>query len=305
MKVRRTTTIRWSLIMLGALTCWTGTNAHAQVKSEPQGIDRGTVQGGQIEPAPPSATPRTDDAILERQRRAEEERLRSERYDRRPHGETYVGGYAGATFGSTTSGMEGRGSALGTPVDDPSLANSVIYGMKVGYFHPGRLNWLGLEVEAFNTTPHMKETGGQPGSHLRLTTLAFNAIARTRLACRDDRRDIRDRRDTRDRGDEYDFSPLHENARCPLQLYGGVGLGIFFAETSNQFGRSTDNGRAGLNALAGTKYFFNEHVALFAEYKFNYVDLKFDQNQIVGGPTAGLNGMYLINNVVGGLAYHF
>jgi len=90
-----------------------------------------------------------------------------------------------------------------------------------------------------------------------------------------------------------------------LQVYAGVGLGVFFAETSNQFGRATDNARAGLNALAGMKYFFNEHIALFAEYKFNYVDLKFDQNQMVGGPTAGLNGTYLINHVVGGLAFHF
>ena len=48
-----------------------------------------------------------------------------------------------------------------------------------------------------------------------------------------------------------DWSPLDDNVRCPLQLYAGAGPGIFFAETSNQFGRSTDNGRVGLNALAG------------------------------------------------------
>jgi hypothetical protein len=60
---------------------------------------------------------------------------------------------------------------------------------------------------------------------------------------------------------------LRDNARCPLQVYAGVGVGVFFAETSNQFGRATDNPRAGLNALAETKYFFNEHIALFAEYK--------------------------------------
>lgn len=104
-----------------------------------------------------------------------------------------------------------------------------------------------------------------------------------------------------------DYSAIHDNARCPLQLYAGAGLGVFFAETSNQFGRATDNARAGLNVLAGTKYFFTEHIALFAEYKFNYVDLKFDQNRVVGGggSTAGLNGTYMINHVVGGLAFHF
>jgi opacity protein-like surface antigen len=162
-----------------------------------------------------------------------------------------------------------------------------------------------LEVEAFNSTPHIKESGGLPGTHLRVSTLAFNVIARKKLACRD-RRDPRqpDVRDAR-YWDADDYSALDDNARCPMQVYGGVGLGLFFAETSNQFGRATDNGRPGLNALAGMKYFFNKHIALFAEYKFNYVDLKFDQNQVVGGSTAGLNGTFLINHVVGGLAFHF
>jgi hypothetical protein len=261
-------------------------DARAQPSTESQGVERGTASG----------TPRTDGAIAERERRTEQERLYRERADHRQRGETYIAGFGGGTLGSTTVNMEGRGSALGTTIDSPNLANSAVYGLKIGYFHPGRLNWLGLEIEGFNSTPHIRETGGQPGSHLRLTTLGLNAIARTKLGCRDDRRDERD---------ASDYSPLRENARCPLHVYAGAGVGIFFAETSNQFGRSTDNARAGLNALAGAKYFFNEHVALFAEYKFNYVDLKFDQNQIPSGATAGLNGTYLINHVVGGLAFHF
>lgn len=269
-----------------------------------------TTEPGTPETGPRSTTPRTDQAIaeqqrLEQQRLAEHERAMRYRENHRHHGETYVAGYGGVTFGSTTTGMDGRGSALGASIDDPSLANSAVYGIKMGYFHPGRLNWLGLEVEGFNSTPHIRESGGLPGSHLRLTTLAFNVIGRTKLGCRD-RRDDR-RADSRDASywNADDYSALHDNARCPMQVYGGVGLGLFFAETSNQFGRATDNARAGLNALAGMKYFFNEHLALFAEYKFNYVDLKFDQNQVVGGPTAGLNGTYLINHVVGGLAFHF
>ncbi len=278
----------------------------------PGTVGPGPTEGGQIQ------TPRTDQAIAEQQRRTDEDEdalARSRRYrdDHRHHGETYVAGFGGVTFGGTTMNMDGRGSALGTSIDNPSLANSAVYGFKIGYFHPGRLNWLGLEVEGFNSTPHIRESGGLPGTHLRLTTLGFNVIARKKLACREreDRRraDVRDRRGSdvgdADYWDADDYSALHDNARCPMQVYGGVGLGLFFAETSNQFGRASDNAQAGLNALAGMKYFFNEHIALFAEYKFNYVDLKFDQNQIAGGPTAGLNGTYLINNVVGGLAYHF
>jgi opacity protein-like surface antigen len=270
----------------------------------------GTTEPGTTETGPRSATPRTDQAIaeqqrLEQQRLAEQERAIRYRENHRHHGETYVAGYGGVTFGSTTTNMEGRGSALGASFDNPSLANSAVYGIKFGYFHPGRLNWLGLEVEGFNSTPHMRESGGLPGSHMRLSMLGLNVIARTKLACRD-RRDDR-RADSRDASywNTDDYSALHDNARCPLQLYAGAGLGVFFAETSNQFGRATDNARAGLNLLAGTKYFFTEHIALFAEYKFNYVDLKFDQNQVVGGSTAGLNGTYLINHVVGGLAIHF
>jgi opacity protein-like surface antigen len=302
--------------------------AETQVGPSDRGpVEQGTtgtapVEQGTTGTAPTTPTPRTDQAIAEQQRRTEQERradqerlARAQRYrdDHRHHGETYVAGFGGVTFGSTTTNMEGRGSALGASIDNPSLADSAVYGLKIGYFHPGRLNWLGLELEGFNSTPHMRESGGLPGTHLRLTTLGFNVIARKKLACRDredrPRSDVRDRRTSDVRDADYwdadDYSALHDNARCPMQVYGGVGLGLFFAETSNQFGRASDNARAGLNALAGMKYFFNEHIALFAEYKFNYVDLKFDQNQVIGGPTAGLNGTYLINHVVGGLAFHF
>jgi opacity protein-like surface antigen len=277
-----------------------------QVEPSPGPAQPGTVKPGTTETGQTTETPRTNQAIAEQQRRAEQERMaHAQRYreDHHHHGETYVAGFGGVTFGSTTTSMEGRGTALGASIDNPTLADSAVYGLKIGYFHPGRLNWLGLELEGFNSTPHMRESGGLPGTHLRLSTLGLNVIARKKLACRD-RRDHREPDDAR-YWDADDYSALHDNARCPLQVYAGVGLGVFFAETSNQFGRATDNGRAGLNALAGMKYFFNEHIALFAEYKFNYVDLKFDQNQMVGGPTAGLNGTYLINHVVGGLAFHF
>src|SRR5215217_7908169 len=97
---------------------------------EPKGIDQGPATG----PAAGTVTPRTDEAIAERNRRMERERLVEDR--RRHEGETYIAGYGGTTFGGTTRGMEGRGSNLGQPIDDPNLANSAVYGMKVGYFHP-------------------------------------------------------------------------------------------------------------------------------------------------------------------------
>ena len=262
-----------------------------------------------VQDRPREVGPPTGDRMIEDERRIERERVGSrtvveERVvERRREGEVYVAGFGGFTWGHQLGGVEGIGSLKGQDFGSQDLANSVVYGAKVGYFHPGRLNWLGLEVEAFNTTPHIEQGDGLPGTHLRVTTLAFNVIARTKVGCRH-RDDVRHRDGTvHDRdGDRTAWSPLDENLRCPLQLYAGAGPGIFFAETSNQFGRSTDNGRIGLNALAGAKYFMNRNVAVFAEYKFNYAHFDFATAQ---GSTAGLNGNYTASHVVGGLAVHF
>lgn len=235
--------------------------------------------------------------------------------ERRREGELYVAGFGGFTLGHSFSNTEGRGTLATQDIGNFDLANSVVYGMKVGYFHPGRLNWLGLEMEGFNTTPHLEQQGNLPGSYLRVATLAFNVIARKRLGCRESDRDHDrtrhtktsddkdDRHVKRDRHHYYDdHSPLDENARCPLQVYAGAGPAIFFAETSNQFGRSTDNAEVGVNALAGLRYFVHRNVAIFGEYKFNYAGFDFTQIQ---GTTAGIQGDYKASHFVGGLAVHF
>jgi hypothetical protein len=229
--------------------------------------------------------------------------------ERNRPGELYVAGFGGFTLGHSFSNTEGRGTLAGQEIGSFDLANSVVYGMKIGYFHPGRLNWLGLEMEGFNTTPHLEQQGNFPGSYLRVATLAFNVIARKRLACRDHDRDPYDRtrhttaydKESRTYYDD-DRSPLDENARCPLQVYAGAGPAIFFAETSNQFGRSTDNAEVGVNALAGLRYFVHRNVAIFGEYKFNYAGFDFSQLQ---GTTAGVQGNYKASHFVGGLAVHF
>ena len=241
--------------------------------------------------------------------------------ERRHEGEPYVAGFGGFTLGHSFSNVDGRGTLATQDIGSFDLANSVVYGMKAGYFLPGRLNWLGFEVEGFNTTPHLEQQGAIPGSYLRVTTMAFNVIARKRMACDDrDRHDRTRHATTSDKdgrhydkdGRHYDkegrhyyddnWSPEDENRRCPLQVYGGVGPAIFFAETSNQFGRSGDNGEVGVNALAGMKYFVHRNVALFGEYKFNYAGFDFTQNQ---GTTAGIQGNYKASHFVGGLAVHF
>ena len=163
------------------------------------------------------------------------------------------------TIGHGFDNVEGTGLASGINLGDIDLKDSGVYGAKVGYFMPRRLNWLGVEMEAFNTTPHLEQTAVAgtvlPGAHLRVTTLAFNAIARAKMMCErhDDQHqaptvsDDRTRRDTTNSTYRYhDF--------CRLQPYAGVGLGVFFARASDATGSASDNGVPGLNALAGVRY---------------------------------------------------
>lgn len=251
---------------------------------------------------------------------------------RRHEGEPYMAGFGGFTLGHSFSNVDGTGLLAGETLagaESFDLANSVIYGMKAGYFLPTpKLNWLGVELEAFNTTPHLEQQastlGPLPGSHLRVTTVAINMIARKRLACHvRDRHDrtrhvtVHDqegttvhqkdgRQDASEREGRYEedeeWSPEGENARCPLQVYVGAGPAIFFARTSNQTGSSAENGEVGVNALAGVKYFVHRNVALFGEYKFNYAGFDFAE---FATPVAGIQGNYKASHFVGGLAVHF
>ena len=276
------------LVFAGGATCFAQSDAPIIIQDRPQEVGPAT-QDRVIQ-----------DRTIQWERIGDRTIVKERVVERRREGEVYVGGFGGFMWGHDYDNAEGTGSLKGAPIGSLGLANSVVYGAKIGYFHPGRLNWLGLEMEGFNSTPHIREGSGLPGSHLRVTTLALNVIARTKLGCKTS--DYDHDTDSRDDLHGSKWSSLDDNARCPLQLYAGVGPGIFFAETSNQFGRSSDNGRVGLNALAGTKYFMNRHLAIYAEYKFNYAQFDFNQAQ---GSTAGLRGDYIASHVVGGLAWHF
>ena len=95
----------------------------------------------------------------------------------------------------------------------------------MGYFFADRLNWVGVEIEGFNTTPHIKESSFSTSSHLRVTTLAFNAIARAKMMCDSDDGRRSDSPRASDRDARRDF--------CRLQPYVGAGLGLFFARASS------------------------------------------------------------------------
>src|SRR5439155_5755724 len=121
--------------------------------------------------------------------------------------ELYVGGEAGYTIPNKFSSVTGTGLFSGAHISDISLKNSLMYGARIGYFLPDQ--WLGFEVEGFSTTPDVKQQDitfsaggvsvtvlGVPGTHVRVTTVALNVVARAKLR--------------------------------PLQPYVGVGPGVFF-----------------------------------------------------------------------------
>ena len=79
------------------------------------------------------------------------------------------------------------------------------------------------------------------------------------------------------------MKPDYEREFCRLQPYGGVGLGVFFANLSNNGNSVSDNAVPGLNALAGVRYYFTERIALFGEYKYNWAAL-----ELTNGPDRGI-----------------
>ena len=290
-------TFRISVVMLSALALATASTV--TVFAQTPGTE------GARDPGAPSVEAERAEAAQqarqsERASAAEAERV--DRPDYRYHrpGELYVAGFGGYTFGHSFNNAQGSGAFSGLAAPGIDLKNSGIYGAKIGYFFPDRLNWLGVEVEGFNTSPNFKQSSIGPGASLRVTTVAFNLIARGKYACRPSTNDSARRTTTETRTDQYGH---REDTFCPLQPYVGAGLGVFFAHTNGPGGTTSDSDNAvpGFNGLAGIRYFFTEHVALFAEYKYNRASFNFDN---LGGGTA-LRGDYSVSNIVGGLSFHF
>lgn len=190
--------------------------------------------------------------------------------------ETYVAGMVGYTAPNDLTNIQGTGGASALSLSDLELQSSVAYGGKVGYFLP-TVNWLGVETELYNTTPHVKQqsatasafgasgSGTVPGFNLRVLTWGINAVVR------------------------YPGKTF--------QPYAGVGLGVFFANASFQ-GQSDSDTAPGLNALVGLRMFATDNLALFAEYKYNRATFNL--------PNAiGFEADYSANIFMGGVSYHF
>jgi opacity protein-like surface antigen len=197
--------------------------------------------------------------------------------------ETYARLFGGVTFDGRFRNLEGIGGVSGVSINKVGLTSTVLYGGKLGVF-PWRP--LGLEVEAFTSTPHSKQQQGitftapgasvsttLPGLHNRVTVLAFNLIGR------------------------------YPGKR--FQPYIGMGPAIFFASAKNGGATSSDTA-LGFNAQAGLNVRLGQRWGVFGEYKYNWARLHFDNianlppiNQI------GLTGIYSNNAIVAGVSWYF
>jgi opacity protein-like surface antigen len=139
--------------------------------------------------------------------------------------EMYLAGHVGWSMPNDFRDVEGTKGFTGLTLSDLTLQNNLLYGGKLGYFFDS-LKWLGVELEAFNATPHLKQQTvsasvfgtnvplrTMSGGLLRVTTVALNAVVR------------------------------YPGER--VQPYAGVGIGGFFANLEGE-GETA----VGLNALA-------------------------------------------------------
>ncbi len=185
--------------------------------------------------------------------------------------ETYIAGTAGVNFADRINSIAGTGSQAGVPGPfvDLDLQNAITYGAKIGYF-PGH-SWYGIEGEVLHTTPHIKQLDTDPGIQLRVTTVGANFIARY--------------------------------PGRTVQPYVGAGIGAAIAHIGDTpTVRSDMDVAAAWNVLAGLRAFITPQIAVFGEYKYTGVTLKFDQ---AFGDLGGFSGNYRAQHFLGGLSYHF
>lgn len=183
--------------------------------------------------------------------------------------EWYVAGQFGANLADQLSDIRGTGGLSGFRAPDFDLQNSFLYGGKVGLF-PGN-GWFGLELDVFNSTPHIKNLDDVPGIHMRVTNVGVNLLARY--------------------------------PGVTFQPYAGIGAGAAIARIGNSATtRANSDVASALNLLVGIRAFITPYVAVFSEYKYSQATFEFDQ---AFGPTSGLNGNYDAHILVTGLSYHF
>lgn len=203
--------------------------------------------------------------------------------------EPYIAGQAGVAFPQALSHVEldqipTPTTPEGTKSSDLALANSGVYGAKIGYYFES-LRWLGIEGEYYQLSPNVKQQivsetppGGattttlKPGANLIVNTLGVNLVARAQFG--------------------------------QWEPYIGAGPAGFLAQfnmKNRELGRdplAISSGRLGLNVEAGLRYRFLNHMAVFGEWKFNHAQFQFNS-------PAHVDATYNVHFLVVGFGYHF
>lgn len=183
--------------------------------------------------------------------------------------EWYVAGQAGANFADQLKNIQGTGSLAALQAPDFDLKNAVVYGGKLGVF-PGH-GAVGIELDAFHSTPHIKSLQEIPGIHMRVTNVGLNIVFRYP-------------------GETF-------------QPYAGIGGAVLIARIGDSpTTRSDSDTGFGVNVIAGLRAFVTPYVALFTEYKYTQGTLVFDR---AFPPAGGFSGDYRAQHVVFGISDHF
>ncbi len=189
------------------------------------------------------------------------------------HAEIYVGAMGGINIPNDFSNVHSTGQFPNVPIPDGDLGTAPMAGAKLGFFLPS-YDWVGFEFEGFYSAPEYTPWVDRGvDANLEVTTLGLNVLFR------------------------------YPGER--IQPYFGAGAGIFWAKIDSDLpGPSlTNNAVPGLNVVGGVRGFVTDSLALFLEYKFNYVQFNF-RTRIFGLPF-GFEGTYLANIIAAGLAWHF
>ncbi|WP_447598278.1 outer membrane beta-barrel protein [Nitrospira sp. Nam80] len=189
--------------------------------------------------------------------------------ERQALAEWYVAGQVGVNFADRLTDISGTGNLSGFRAPDFDLKNAVLYGAKVGVF-PGN-GWFGVELDAFNSQPNIKNLDDVPGIHMRVTNVGVNVIARY--------------------------------PGVTFQPYVGIGTGALIARIGDSATTKADTDVASvLNLLAGIRAFVTPYTAVFTEYKYSQSTFDFAGAFPPGG---GFSGNYHAQQLVFGVSYHF
>lgn len=166
-----------------------------------------------------------------------------------------------------------------TDAGNVELNKDLYYGGKIGHFFNDRgFNWFGIEIDAYRSTPGIKQqtlptstnprlSGRIPGADFLVHSLAFNALVRVT-------------------GYQYKLEP-----------YAGLGIGLNVGNISGGNFRPEASFAPSFNIIAGIKYNMTESIAPFIEYKYNFAQFSFSRDNITAD--------YRANLFMFGVAYHF